>query len=163
MIPSLSKIKLCFKVMLCSFIFMITIPPSIHAGNPPESASLDSDHDGVVDTQDKCPNTLQVFKVDPNSRIAPLFEPKHLEKEIRAVTVDIHGCAMDRDKDGVPDHQDYCPDDTLQAISAGVSEHGCPLQSDGDGTPDFRDKCPGTLQGISTDQFGCPKKYTTLR
>jgi len=161
MTPFLSKIKLYFEVMLCSFLFLIILPQSVHAENPVESALLDSDNDGVVDTQDKCPNTLQVYKVDPNSRIAPLFEPKHLEQKTRAVTVNIHGCAMDSDTDGVPDHQDYCPDDTLQAISAGISKHGCPLQSNGDGTPDYRDKCPDTPQGIPTDQFGCPKKNNT--
>ena len=119
---------------------------------------LDSDNDGVSDAQDKCPNTHQVYKVDPNSRIAPLFEPEHLTKNPVAVMVDNDGCAVDSDGDGVPDHKDYCPDDTPLAISAGVSKQGCPLQSDSDGTPDYRDKCPGTLRGISTDRFGCPKK-----
>jgi len=124
---------------------------------------VDSDHDGVLDAQDKCPGSQQVYKVDPNSRIAPLFEPAHLIEEPTAVTVDAEGCAMDSDGDSVPDHRDYCPNDTLPAISAGVSKRGCPLQSDGDGTPDYRDKCPGTMQGIATDRFGCPKKSESLQ
>ena len=119
---------------------------------------VDTDNDGVTDAQDKCPNTSQVFKVDPGSRIAPLFEPEHLMEKPVAVKVDADGCAIDSDRDGVPDHQDYCPNDTPQAISAGVTQHGCPIQSDGDGTPDYRDKCPGTPGNIPTDRFGCPKK-----
>ena len=131
---------------------------SVYAGQLSGAAVLDTDHDGVIDAQDKCPNTPQIYKVDPNSRIAPLFEAEHLTKKQVAVMVDADGCAVDSDRDGVPDHQDYCPNDTLQAISAGITKQGCPLQSDGDGTPDYRDKCPGTLRGIPTDRFGCPKK-----
>lgn len=149
--------------MLGCFIFTTILPQSAQAGQPAESALLDTDHDGVPDAHDKCPNTPQVYKVDPTSRIAPFFEPEHLVEKMVVVTVGTEGCAIDSDTDGVPDHQDYCPNDTLPAISAGVTKRGCPLQSDGDGTPDYRDKCPGTLQGIPTDRFGCPKKTKISR
>ena len=129
--------------MLGCFTLTTILPQNVYAERATGSALLDTDHDGVPDSQDKCPNTLQVYKVDPTSRIAPLFEPEHLVEKMVAVIVDTDGCAMDSDKDGVPDHQDYCPNDTLSAISAGVTKRGCPLQSDGDGTPDYRDKCPG--------------------
>lgn len=155
--PPLNKNIAWFVLMLGCFLFTTILLQSVHAGKTVEAA-LDTDRDGVTDAQDECPNTAQIFKVDPNSRIAPLFEPEHLMKKTIAVTVDVNGCAIDRDKDGIPDHQDYCPNDTLSAISAGITKRGCPLQSDGDGTPDYRDKCPGTLRGVSTDRFGCPKK-----
>jgi len=164
MLSPLNKNISYFGLMLGCLIFTtILLLQSVYAEQPAGSAESDTDHDGVSDVQDKCPNTLQVYKVDPNSRIAPLFGPEHLMEQPVAVMVDIDGCAKDSDQDGVPDHQDYCPNDTLLAISSGITKHGCPLQSDGDGTPDYRDKCPGTLRGILTDRFGCPRKTKTLR
>ena len=54
----------------------------------------------------------------------------------------------DRDKDGVPDSLDECPD------IAGLPQfHGCP-DTDGDGIPDKDDKCP-TIKGIAKYN-GCP-------
>ena len=157
LMPPLSK-NISYFGLLVSYFITILLLQSAYAGNPAGSIVLDTDHDGVPDAQDNCPNTLQVYKVDPGSRIAPLFESEHFLEKTIAVAVGADGCAIDSDKDGVPDHRDYCPNDTLQAISKGVTKHGCPLQSDGDGTPDYRDKCPGTLRGIPTDHSGCPKK-----
>ena len=112
--------------------------------------------------QHKCPSTLQVEKVGRSDRIAPWFDQGHLIKNSVAVMVGADGCAADNDRDGVPDHLDYCLDDTPLTISAGVTRQGCPLQSDGDGTPDYREECPGTLRGIPTDRFGCPKQAKAL-
>ncbi|MBS1661735.1 MAG: OmpA family protein [Bacteroidetes bacterium] len=54
----------------------------------------------------------------------------------------------DRDKDGVPDSADACPDE------AGLAElHGCP-DSDGDGIADKDDKCPNQ-KGLAKYN-GCP-------
>lgn len=61
-------------------------------------APLDSDGDGVVDTQDRCPNTPQGVKVDSV------------------------GCPLDSDGDGVPDYLDECPD---TEAGAKVDERGC--------------------------------------
>ncbi len=152
-----STTNFCVWLLSCCLIFTTTAFQGTYAGQISPSPALDSDHDGVSDAKDKCPNTHQVYKVDPNSRIAPLFEPEHLSKEPIAVKVNTDGCAIDSDKDGVADYQDYCPDDPPFAISAGVTNHGCAVQSDGDGTPDYRDKCPGTERGVPTDRFGCPK------
>lgn len=74
--------------------------------------SKDSDHDGVPDKRDKCPNTE------------------------RDVFVDEHGCPIDTDGDGVIDHLDECPTE-----AGSVATDGCP-DSDGDGVPDKDDKCP---------------------
>jgi len=55
----------------------------------------------------------------------------------------------DRDKDGVPDDMDECPDQQgLKKLK------GCP-DSDGDGIPDHLDNCPNIF-GKSKD--GCPKE-----
>lgn len=54
----------------------------------------------------------------------------------------------DRDKDGVPDSVDECPD-----VAGPAELHGCP-DSDGDGIPDKDDKCPNQ-KGVARYQ-GCP-------
>ena len=122
-----------------------------------EQAVIDADYDDVPDDRDKCLNTPLVKKIDPEDKFAAIFPEERRSPEPKSVPVDADGCALDTDQDGVPDYQDFCPEDSEQAISAGVHENGCPLQSDGDGTPDYRDNCPGTERGVATDKFGCPK------
>ena len=90
---------------------------------------LDSDGDGVVDANDKCPGTPAGVKVD-------------------AV-----GCPLDSDGDGVFDYLDKCPG---TPAGAPVDARGCPLDSDGDGVFDYKDKCPGTPAGVKVDDQGCP-------
>jgi outer membrane protein OmpA-like peptidoglycan-associated protein len=56
----------------------------------------------------------------------------------------------DRDKDGVPDKKDRCPD------VPGLKKHqGCP-DTDGDGIPDDKDACPNEAGPAATN--GCPDK-----
>jgi outer membrane protein OmpA-like peptidoglycan-associated protein len=92
-------------------------------------SAKDSDHDGVPDNIDKCPDTP------------------------RGVKVDAFGCPVDSDGDGVPDYLDKCPD---TPAGAAVDANGCPLDSDGDGVPDYLDKCPNTPKGVKVDASGCP-------
>ncbi len=54
----------------------------------------------------------------------------------------------DRDKDGVPDERDRCPD-----IPGSASFFGCP-DRDGDGIPDYVDQCPDAPGAAATR--GCP-------
>lgn len=61
----------------------------------------------------------------------------------KRVKVDANGCPIDSDHDGVPDYLDKCPDTPREAYGM-VDEHGCPMDSDGDGVPDYLDKCPDT-------------------
>ena len=96
-----------------------------HLGGPPK----DSDHDGVPDDKDLCPDTP------------------------RGAIVDAHGCPMDSDHDGVPDGIDQCPNTPL---GAKVDAKGCPIDSDGDGVPDGIDQCPDTPKGAVVDAKGCP-------
>lgn len=113
----------------------------------------DSDHDGVLDPDDECPDTPA------------------------GVEVDEKGCPKDRDKDGIPDYQDDCPDDPgLPEFNGcpdrdgdgipdkvddcpdlpGIPEYnGCP-DSDGDGVIDPKDWCPDTQAGLPVDEHGCP-------
>ncbi len=68
------------------------------AAPAPEAAPLDSDGDGVIDPNDKCPDTPAGAKVDEN------------------------GCELDGDKDGVVDRLDACPD---TAPGTRVGKFGC--------------------------------------
>ena len=90
---------------------------------------LDSDGDGVLDNNDKCPGTPVGVKVDAD------------------------GCPLDSDGDGVYDYKDKCPG---TPAGVNVDGDGCPLDSDGDGVADYKDKCPGTPTGVWVDANGCP-------
>lgn len=91
--------------------------------------SPDSDHDGVPNRVDRCPNSLPTESVDAT------------------------GCAIDTDADGVPDRLDGCPA-TPRGVPA--DSRGCPLDADGDRIIDIRDRCPNTPPLAPTDSAGCP-------
>lgn len=57
------------------------------------------------------------------------------------VKVDSKGCPKDSDKDGVPDYLDKCPNTKKEARNH-VDSYGCPLDTDGDGILNYADKCP---------------------
>src|SRR2546429_2530020 len=76
-----------------------------HLGAP----SKDSDHDGVPDNKDACPDTPA------------------------GAAVDSKGCPIDSDRDGVPDGIDKCPG---TPAGAHVPAARCPVDSDADGVPD---------------------------
>src|SRR2546426_3256084 len=87
-----------------------------HLGTP----SKDSDHDGVDDRKDACPDTPA------------------------GAVVDSKGCPIDSDHDGVYDGIDKCPG---TPAGAHVDATGCPADSDADGVPDGIDQCPATPAG----------------
>src|SRR6266576_1723860 len=103
-----------------------------HLGTP----SKDSDHDGVPDNKDACPDTPA------------------------GATVDSKGCPIDSDRDGVPDGIDKCPNTPTGAT---VDASGCPLDSDLDGVPDGIDQCPNTPAGTKVDATGCPLPVEAVR
>jgi OOP family OmpA-OmpF porin len=117
----------------------------------------DADHDGVPDAADLCPNTAQVKALPPDFRFGAAVNPQRRETSTQAHPVDATGCELDNDGDGVVNSQDYCPDDSADALSAGIAVNGCPKHSDFDGTPDYRDRCPDTATGVATDAHGCPR------
>ena len=59
------------------------------------------------------------------------------------VFVDEIGCPLDNDGDGVADYLDECPH-TPSAAYGFIDSIGCPIDNDGDGVPDYRDECPET-------------------
>jgi len=95
-------------------------------------APKDSDNDGVIDANDKCPNTPADVKVNTN------------------------GCPIDSDNDGVADYLDKCPN---TAANVKVDANGCAIDSDNDGVADYLDKCPNTPKGIKVDASGCAATF----
>src|SRR6266581_1653890 len=126
-----------------------------HLGAP----SKDSDHDGVPDNKDACPDTPAGATVD--SKGCPIDSdrdgvPDGIDKcpgTPAGVHVDAKGCPIDSDGDGVPDGVDQCPN---TPTGVAVDAAGCPLDSDKDGVPDGLDKCPNTAAGTKVDAVGCP-------
>jgi len=123
-------------------------------------AGVDSDGDGVLDVNDKCPNTPKGVEVDENGCCldgdkdgVPDYRDKCLETP-EGVAVDADGCCLDTDGDGVPDYKDKCPETPK---GAKVDENGCELDSDGDGVVDSKDLCPNTVKGAAVDIHGCAK------
>ncbi|MDP1916702.1 MAG: OmpA family protein [Myxococcales bacterium] len=92
----------------------------------------DTDGDGVVDKDDKCPR----LPGPPENKGCPVEAPK------------------DRDGDGIPDPVDSCPDQP-EDKDGFQDEDGCPeADNDNDGVVDGADKCPiepGPIQNL-----GCP-------
>ena len=62
----------------------------------------------------------------------------------------------DKDKDGVKDSMDQCPN---TPAGEKVDANGCslPKDADGDGVTDNLDRCPDTPAGTPVDATGCPK------
>ncbi|MCW8825288.1 MAG: thrombospondin type 3 repeat-containing protein [Gammaproteobacteria bacterium] len=137
------------KRLIYTLMILCIIPFTVHAA--------DQDNDGIDDSVDRCPNTAQLKKVDPNFRYAITVNPERLTPGNHAVAVNSDGCEPDNDNDGIKNSADYCPDNSALEISKGVSDNGCPIHTDRDGTPDYRDRCPNTAAGLKTDQYGCPK------
>ncbi len=97
----------------------------------------DTDHDGLLDSRDRCPKEPEDFDG---------FE-------------DTDGCPdLDNDKDGIPDAKDSCPNHA-EDFDGFQDEDGCPeLDNDGDRIPDAADKCPNDPEDWDgfDDEDGCP-------
>lgn len=123
------------------------------------AAPMDSDGDGVSDSDDLCPGTPEGVAVDAHGCIPDSDRDGVLDNADRCPdtpageAVDKHGCLLDDDHDGVPNMSDKCPNTPEGAI---VDELGCPIDSDKDGVIDLNDNCPGTPEGFKVDTVGCP-------
>ena len=121
----------------------------------PAVVPKDSDGDGIIDDNDKCPNVPGTAKYD-GCPIPDSDKDGINDEEDKCPTVPgvarYQGCPVpDTDKDGINDEEDKCPNE------AGVARYqGCPVpDTDGDGVNDEDDKCP-TEKGLP-ENFGCPK------
>jgi OmpA-OmpF porin, OOP family len=128
----------------------------------------DTDHDGIYDRFDHCPEQAEdrdgfededgCPDPDNDQDLIPDVKDKCPNlAEDRDGFEDDDGCPdPDNDKDGIPDIQDECP------FVAGDGAHkGCTAEtydSDGDGIPDAKDKCPNEAEDPDgfQDDDGCP-------
>jgi outer membrane protein OmpA-like peptidoglycan-associated protein len=116
-----------------------------------EPVSIDTDGDGIVDKEDKCPTVKGVR----SNNGCPL-DTDHdgiIDAEDKCPTVagvkENQGCPADTDGDGIIDTEDRCP--TVAGVKA---NQGCPADTDGDGVIDSEDACP-TVAGVRANK-GCP-------
>jgi len=122
-------------------------------------APKDSDNDGVIDNNDKCPTTPAGVSVDASGCALDSDNDGVIDSNDKCpttpagVSVDASGCALDSDNDGVIDSNDKCPT-TPAGVSVDAS--GCALDSDNDGVVDYLDKCPNTPTDVKVNKDGCP-------
>jgi outer membrane protein OmpA-like peptidoglycan-associated protein len=128
--------------------------PVVLAAPPPPPAPKDTDGDGVIDDQDKCPTVAGLAKYQ-GCPVPDTDKDGVNDEQDKCPTVaglaKYQGCPVpDTDKDGVNDEEDKCP------TVAGLARYaGCPIpDTDGDGVNDEEDKCPNEA-GVASN-FGCP-------
>ncbi|HEY5926972.1 MAG TPA: OmpA family protein [Kofleriaceae bacterium] len=130
----------------------------------------DTDGDGILDDNDKCPNEAEDkdgFQDDDGcpdndndgDGVPDTADKCAMEPEDKDGFQDDDGCPeADNDSDGIPDAGDKCPNEP-EDKDGFQDDDGCPdPDNDGDGVPDSADKCvdqPETKNGYQ-DEDGCP-------
>jgi len=124
------------------------IPP------PPPPPAKDTDNDGIIDDNDKCPTQPGVAKYQgcpvPDTDKDGINDDNDKCPTVAGLAK-YEGCPVpDSDKDGINDEEDKCPN------APGVARYqGCPVpDTDKDGVNDEEDKCPKVAG--PADNFGCP-------
>ncbi len=122
--------------------------------NPTETITevLDTDGDGVPDSNDLCPTVVgkAMFGGCPDTDNDGVADK---DDACPTVAGNLAGCP-DSDGDGIADNDDRCPNERGVA-----SEGGCPqvvvvTDSDGDGVVDAEDSCPNAAGPANL--LGCP-------
>lgn len=113
---------------------------------------VDSDGDGVADSEDLCPNVkgLKEYKGCPDTDGDGVFDD--LDECPKVVgPKENKGCPWpDSDNDGLSDNKDDCP-----KIAGPIENRGCPYgDTDGDGVNDNVGPCPKTAGPV--ENKGCP-------
>ncbi len=112
----------------------------------------DRDGDGVLDVDDRCPDTpgLVALKGCPDRDGDGIADIDDKCPDVFGYAR-YQGCPIpDRDKDGINDEVDKCPD-----VFGFARYQGCPVpDTDGDGVNDEEDKCI-TIPGPASN-YGCP-------
>jgi OOP family OmpA-OmpF porin len=119
---------------------------------PPPVVVLDRDNDGVLDTDDKCPDVAGLASLQgcPDKDGDGIADGDDKCPDFAGIAK-YQGCPIpDTDADGIDDEADKCP-----TVKGFARYQGCPIpDSDGDGVNDEEDKCadrPGPASNM-----GCP-------
>ena len=122
---------------------------------PPPPPPADTDMDGVIDADDKCPTVVGLAKYQ-GCPIPDTDKDGINDEQDKCPTVaglaKYDGCPIpDTDKDGVNDEEDKCP-----TVAGFPRYQGCPIpDTDGDGVNDENDRCP--TEAGPADNNGCPR------
>lgn len=125
------------------------------------STPVDSDGDGVYDTEDQCPATAAGTQTDTSGCPVNLDadgdgvndDQDQCPASAAGISVDEQGCTFaDDDGDGINNKLDQC-DNTV--AGAPVDANGCMLDADKDGIHDNADTCSDTPPGAKVDELGC--------
>jgi outer membrane protein OmpA-like peptidoglycan-associated protein len=131
----------------------------------------DRDKDGIIDSEDACPDVPGVRDPDPKKNgCPPVTAPLDTDGDGIIDSEDAcpteagprtgdpatNGCP-DRDKDGIVDKLDACPD-VPGVKDPDPKKNGCPPDRDGDGIPDAEDACPDVpgVKDPDPKKNGCP-------
>jgi outer membrane protein OmpA-like peptidoglycan-associated protein len=130
-------------------VVVVVAPPP-----PPPPPPADTDGDGIIDPNDKCPTVPGIAKYQgcpvPDTDGDGINDDNDKCPTVKGLAK-YEGCPIpDTDKDGINDEEDKCP------TVAGLARYqGCPIpDTDGDGINDEEDKCPH-VKG-TPEFFGCP-------
>ena len=128
--------------------------PKVIPPPPPPPPPRDSDNDGIIDDNDKCPTVPGVAKYEgcpvPDTDKDGINDDNDKCPTVAGLAK-YEGCPIpDTDKDGINDEDDKCIN------QPGVARYqGCPVpDTDGDQVNDEEDKCPKVAGPV--DNFGCP-------
>jgi OmpA-OmpF porin, OOP family len=117
----------------------------------------DNDDDGIPDAEDACPNQAGPPNPDPKKNGCPVpGGATPAPKPAPAAPTPVG--KADRDKDGIPDAEDACPD-VAGVASADPKQNGCPdPDQDHDTFVGAEDKCPNEPEDFNgfEDDDGCP-------
>ncbi|MEI6265122.1 MAG: OmpA family protein [Sphingobacteriia bacterium] len=122
---------------------------------PPPVVEKDTDGDGILDKNDKCPTVPGVAKYQgcpvPDTDGDGINDENDKCPTVKGIAK-YQGCPIpDTDKDGINDEEDKCP--TVPGLAR---YQGCPIpDTDGDTVNDEEDKCP-TVKGTVANN-GCPE------
>ncbi len=139
----------------------------------------DSDSDGIVDVDDRCPQEAMGERPDPVRRGCPARDSDHdgMRDDLDACPTEAPGddpdpnragCPRDRrfddgDGDGVPDREDVCPVESAGA-HPDAARRGCPDPDiDHDDISNEHDACPEDRGPATNDAAtnGCPRVFVT--
>ena len=155
---------------LASFEYAPGVAEAAPTPSAPLLAPSDRDKDGIVDTEDACPDVPGVKTDDPKTNGCPSDRDKDSIVDTEDACPDVpgvktddpttNGCPPDRDKDGIADTDDACPD-VPGVRTDNPKTNGCPSDRDKDAIPDTLDACPDVPGPANADpkKNGCPLAF----